>query len=170
MVVTDYDYVNYFTPRGSLHLGPQPTVGRAALAQAHDMLFDPTTGPMIGSKHFVDRLFTLPVQSGEKVEVVVTGLHEIVLRDGSKLILDFASWIIMTEGHDEGYPLQAEHWRVFRDDVKLVAGIEKLPPIKGGPDSAPFIERPASDGRVSNKPTFDHQEVVETVSKTGSTI
>ncbi|KAE8376017.1 hypothetical protein BDV26DRAFT_294532 [Aspergillus bertholletiae] len=130
MTVTDYDYVNYFKPNGLLHLGPSPTIGRAALAQAHDTLFDPVKEPMLSSKHFVDLLFTLPGQPAGKIEAVVTGLQEIVLRDGTELALGYASWVILSESQEEGYELQAEHWRVFRDDVELVACIKNLPPVE----------------------------------------
>lgn len=128
MPVTDFKYVNCFTLEGVLHLGPEPTKGHKALKQAHAMIH-PTRGPVVKSQHYVDRLFILP-GGDEKVEAVVTGLHENRLRDGAVVVMDFASWVTMTKVKEDGPELKVEHWRVFQDHADMREAMSKLPPYE----------------------------------------
>lgn len=130
MSLTDHEYVKCFKPDGVLHLGPEPIRGRKALYEAHDRIIHPQRGPVVNTNHFVDRLFVLPGSSSEKTEVVLMGLHENVLRDGTTIMMDFASWVIMSPSDDEGRELQAEHWRVFQDQSEFVEGLSRLDPLR----------------------------------------
>ncbi|KAH7124477.1 hypothetical protein EDB81DRAFT_860814 [Dactylonectria macrodidyma] len=115
-----------FKPDGVLHLGPDPTKGREALRKLHDKMIHSPKGPVVKSQHWVDRLFMLGGTVSDKIEVVVTGLHENVLRDGTHVMMDFASWVIISKGVGEGLEIQAEIWRVFQDQAKMMEALMKL--------------------------------------------